>query len=97
MHEITNRIEELPETVILRLRNMPALDATGLQALEELAWSLKKTGRNLVLCGAREQPLQLMKQAQFEKVVGEENLCESIASALDRAGELHRAGATSVR
>jgi SulP family sulfate permease len=96
IHEITARISELPETVILRLRNMPAIDATGMQALEEFAKSLKNNSRNLVLCGAREQPLKLMKQAGFEEVVGAENMCTSITGALDRAGELHRMATTSV-
>ena len=47
------RTDELPETVVLRLRNMPAINAIGMQALQELADQLLKSGRNLLLCGAR--------------------------------------------
>lgn len=89
LREISNRIGELPETVVLRLRNMPAIDATGMQALEELADQLHKSGRNLLLCGAREQPLQLMHQAEFSAHVGAENICPSVTDAMERAVELH--------
>ena len=49
LKEISTRIEEWPETVVLRLRNMPAIDAKGMQALEELADQLHKSRRNLLL------------------------------------------------
>lgn len=83
--DITDRISELPPIVVLRLRNMTAIDGTGLQALEDLADKLHASGRTLLLCGAREQPLQLMHQAEFEQHVGRENICESIQAALERA------------
>ena len=74
--------------MILRLRNMTAIDATGLQALENLADVIHESGRGLILCGAREQPARLMHQAEFEQHVGCGNICASIAEALDRAKEL---------
>jgi SulP family sulfate permease len=43
--------EALPPIVILRLRNMTALDATGLHAFEALAAALQASGRSLLLCG----------------------------------------------
>jgi len=75
----------------LRLRNMTAIDATGLGAIEELADRLHSTGRTLLLCGAREQPAQLMHQAEFERHVGRENICANISDAIQRAGELYSA------
>ena len=53
---ILDHMDALPEIVILRLRNMTALDATGLRAIEELADALHISGRTLLLCGARHQP-----------------------------------------
>lgn len=88
IEEIISRISELPPIVILRLRNMTAIDATGLQALENLADVIHESGRGLILCGAREQPARLMHQAEFEEHVGSGNICASIAEALDRAKEL---------
>lgn len=82
---ITERMHELPPVVIIRLRNMTAIDATGLYAIEEIARQLHSSGRTLILCGAREQPAQLMHQAEFEEVVGKENICANVNEALRRA------------
>jgi sulfate permease, SulP family len=84
---VTEHLHELPPVVILRLRNMTALDATGLFALEEVARTLRKNGRALILCGAREQPLKLIQQTEFEELVGPENICDNVQDALRRAEE----------
>jgi SulP family sulfate permease len=84
---VTENLHKLPPVVILRLRNMTALDATGLFALEEVARKLKEGGRALILCGAREQPLQLIQQTEFEELVGSENICDNVQDALRRAEE----------
>jgi len=85
---VTEKIHELPPVVILRLRNMTALDATGLLALEEVARELHASRRTLILCGAREQPAKLMHQAAFEEIVGSENICDNVQAALRRAEEV---------
>jgi SulP family sulfate permease len=82
---ITEKIHELPPVVVIRLRNMTAIDATGLYALEEIAKQLHHSGRTLILCGAREQPAHLMQQAEFAEVVGRENICANVNEALRRA------------
>ena len=83
--EITTRLPSLPPILILRLRNMTAIDSTGLQALETLADQVHESGRELIFCGAREQPSRLMHQAEFQHHIGAENMCNSIAEALNRA------------
>jgi SulP family sulfate permease len=85
---ITDDVESLPPVVILRIRNMTAIDATGLQALEDLADTLHAADRKLILCGGREQPTQLMHQADFERHVGRENICANVQEALERAEEV---------
>jgi SulP family sulfate permease len=75
---------------------MTAIDATGLGAIRDLADTLHASGRSLLLCGAREQPAQLMKQAEFERHVGAENICPSIADAIERAASLYRTRTTSL-
>jgi sulfate permease, SulP family len=90
---IVDRISSLPPVVVVRLRNMTAIDATGLQSLEKLAEALHASGRTLVLCGAREQPAMLMQAAAFHQHVGERNICPNIEAALQRAAEIHRASA----
>ncbi|HTS08474.1 MAG TPA: SulP family inorganic anion transporter [Candidatus Eisenbacteria bacterium] len=86
---ITENLHKLPPVVILRLRNMTALDATGLFAIEEVAKELHATKRTLILCGAREQPSQLIHQAEFSEIIGEENICENVQEALARAEEVY--------
>ena len=86
---VTENLHKLPPVVILRLRNMTALDATGLFALEEAAKALHASKRTLILCGAREQPSQLIHQAEFAEVIGEENICDNMQDALRRAEEVY--------
>jgi len=85
---VTEDIHTLPPVVILRLRNMTALDATGVFALEEVARELHASKRVLILCGAREQPAKLIRQAEFEEVIGHENICDNVQEALRRAEEV---------
>ncbi len=85
---VTERIHELPPIVILRLRNMTALDATGLFALQEVARQLQATGRALILCGTREQPAKLIQHSELEHVIGRDNICENVREALRRADEV---------
>lgn len=84
---VTEHIHKLPPVGILWLRNMTALEATGLFALEDVARTLKASGRALILCGARQQPLQLIQQTEFEELVGPENICDNVQDALRRAEE----------
>jgi len=92
---VTEPVEDLTSIVILRLRNMTAIDATGLLTLEELADRLHAAGRELILCGARPQPARLMHQAEFEKHIGHDNICANIQAALERAQQIHSHGANS--
>ncbi|HZU43131.1 MAG TPA: SulP family inorganic anion transporter [Terriglobales bacterium] len=86
---VTENIHKLPPVVILRLRNMTALDATGVFALEEVAKQLHASKRTLIVCGARQQPATLIHDAEFEDVVGPENICDNVQEALRRAEEVY--------
>jgi len=89
LSDATVDVESLPPVVILRLRNMTAIDATGLHELEKLADRLRATGRTLLLCGARSQPEQLLKQSTFLQYLGEENMLPHVEAALSRAREVY--------
>ena len=67
---------------------MTAIDATGLHALEQFSDRLKKSGRVLVLCGARDQPARFLDQAEFVEYVGKENILPHVEAALQRAQEI---------
>jgi SulP family sulfate permease len=83
--ELERDVPQLPKVVILRLRNMTAIDGTGLHALEHLADVLHASGRTLILCGMRDQPARMMERAEFHQHIGDENLAPTIEDALTRA------------
>jgi SulP family sulfate permease len=89
LSEATVNVDSLPPVVILRLRNMTALDATGLHELEKLGQRLRATRRTLLLCGARSQPEQLLRQSSFLHYLGEENMLPHVEAALSRAREVY--------
>ncbi|HMB81968.1 MAG TPA: STAS domain-containing protein, partial [Vicinamibacterales bacterium] len=89
---ILDHLDEVAPIVILRLRNMTAIDSTGLRAFEDLADRLRDAGRELILCGAPKQPAALMRRAEFHEHVGAENICPNITAALHRAASLHEGG-----
>ena len=93
LSKIADHVDTLPPVVILRLRYMTAIDGTGLRAFEDLSDRLRLSGRTLILCGAREQPAAVMKQAQFHAHVGDGNICPNIEAALRRASEVYAAKA----
>jgi SulP family sulfate permease len=94
--DLEREIDVLPQVIILRLRNMTAIDATGLHALERLADVLHASDRVLLLCGMRDQPARMMERAEFHQHIGTENMVSSVEAALVRARGLARgAGANS--
>jgi sulfate permease, SulP family len=90
LHDIALHVDTLPPVVILRLRNMTAIDGTGLSAIEELADDLRAKGRTLVICGAPSQPSGALSKAEFHARLGDENICSSVETALDRAAAIVR-------
>ena len=90
LRDISLQAEMLPPVVLLRLRNMTAVDGTGLGAIEELAEDLRKKGKTLVICGAPSQPAGAMRKAEFHERLGEANICVSVEAALQRAAEIMR-------
>jgi SulP family sulfate permease len=87
--EATGAIGGLGPVVILRLRNMNALDATGLHALETLSNRLRAAGKTLLLCGARDQPARLLGRGDFVAHVGSANILPHVEAALGRAREIY--------
>jgi SulP family sulfate permease len=87
--QVMGCLDDLPPIILLLLRNMTAIDATGLQAFEDLAEKCRAGSRTLILCGAPPQPSNLMRQAEFEKHVGQANICADLHAALERAIVIH--------
>jgi len=95
--EATVNIEAFEPVVILRLRNMSAIDATGIHTIETFAKRLSESGRTLLLCGAMEQPSKLLSGSHFLDLLGRENILPNIKEALDRAKEIHDIPVQSVQ
>jgi SulP family sulfate permease len=94
--EASANIEAFQPVVILRLRNMTAIDATGIHAIESFAKQLRESGRALILCGAMEQPSKLLQQSRFVEHLGRENIMPNVQAALDRANEVQSGRAPAI-
>lgn len=81
-------IEDPPKIRIIRMRNVPAIDATGLQTLRNFYKDSFKQGTKVIFSGVHAQPLFAMVQSGVIDVIGEENVHSNIDEALDRAREL---------
>lgn len=93
--DATSDLSRLAPIVIVRLRNMTAIDATGLHALEALSDRLAASGRVMLMCGARHQPARFLQQAEFIEHVGARNFLPHVEAALARARDIHETGAVS--
>ena len=76
------------EVLILRMRNVPAMDVSGLRAIESVQQQCAKHNVTLILSHVCDQPLAVIKKAELDKVIGEENFCANIDAALARAAML---------
>lgn len=90
LEQSTKDLDELADVVVLRLRNMTALDAMGVHALEHLSDRLRMAGKAMILCGAMAQPARLLARSQFATRLGRDNICPNIEAALERASDLVR-------
>ncbi|MBA4317773.1 MAG: sodium-independent anion transporter [Flavobacterium sp.] len=81
-------VEDPPKVRIIRMRNVPAIDATGLQTIKTFHKDSRKQGTTIILSGVHAQPLFAMVQAGVFDLVGEENVHGNIDDALDRAREI---------
>jgi len=79
------RARQEPEILILRMRKVLAMDATGLNALEDLHDKLRRRGKHLILSGPHTQPLLVMEKAGFLDRLGRDNVCAHIEASLERA------------
>ncbi len=87
-----HRTGELPPVLILRMRDVLALDATGLDALEDLLEKLRQQRKHLILCGPHSQPLFALTRSGFIEKIGEENICGDMEASLARAEKVLAGG-----
>lgn len=76
------------KVVVIRMRSVPAIDASAMKCLHELAERAKKKNIHLIFSHVNEQPMKVMKKDGFYELIGKENFHENIVSALDYAETL---------
>lgn len=81
-------VEESAKCLVLRMRAVPALDSTAMNALTALTKTCESKGVTIVFSHVNEQPMKAMKKARFTELVGAENFCPNITAALERAEEI---------
>lgn len=90
--ESMNVIEAKPKVRVIRMRKVPAIDSTGLHALEQAYESCRKHGIGFVISGIHAQPLSALETSGLLEKIGEENVQSNIAESLERAREILRGG-----
>jgi SulP family sulfate permease len=88
LRDVLNIVDRTPKVLVLRMRNVPFMDATGVHALEQVQENCDKSGTALVLCGVHDQPLQALHRSQYLKAIGRQNVTRNIDQALERARKL---------
>ena len=73
------------KVIVIRMRSVPAMDASAMRSLRQLAERAKKKGITLIFSHVNEQPMRVMRKDGFAEYVGEENFCANIVEALDYA------------
>lgn len=81
-------VKDFTTCLVLRMRSVPSLDSTALNALKDLVQVCESKGITIVFSHVNDQPMKVMEKAGFIELVGEENFQPSISAALDRAEEI---------
>ena len=78
------------DVLCIRMRNVPAIDATGVEALMRIVKRCERHNVKVVFSHVNEQPMKVMKKAGFVEKVGKKNFCDHIDTALKRAEEIEK-------
>ena len=88
MEDALDQAEGWPQVLILRLHLVPAMDATGLNALQSVVERMKRRQATVILSGIHQQPLLLLQKSGFIEVIGRENFCATFDESLLRANRI---------
>ena len=81
-------VKDFTICLVLRMRSVPAIDSTAMNALQDLICVCESKGITVVFSHVNEQPMKVMQKSGFVELVGEENFCPNISEALKRAEEI---------
>ena len=83
-------VKDFTRCLVLRMRSVPALDSTAMNALQNLVKYCEAKGITPIFSHVNEQPMHVMEKAGFVELVGKENFCANISDALKHAEEIIR-------
>ena len=86
--DVLSRLEGQPKVFILRMRKVPMVDSTGINALENFVRTCRSRGVHVVLSGVRDRARMVFARMGTEELIGRPNICGNIDHALARVGEL---------
>ena len=86
--DIMARYGRRPKVRIIRMRKVPFIDSTGMHNLENMCLMSQREGITVVLSGVNKKVEDVLKRNNFNKLLGEENICNHIDIALNRAKEI---------
>lgn len=81
-------VKDFTTCLVLRMRSVPTIDSTAMNALQDLICVCESKGITVVFSHVNEQPMKVMQKSGFAELVGEENFCPNISAALKRAEEI---------
>ena len=76
------------KVIIIRMRSVPAIDATGIHSFESIIKACRQKNITLIMSHVNNQPMKVLKKSGMYKDIGKENICENIDKALARAAEI---------
>jgi SulP family sulfate permease len=85
LRDVMGVVDRAPKVLVLRMRHVPFIDATGLHSLEELHKNAARAATALILCGIHHQPLLALRRSGLLEMVGRCNVTRTIDRALWRA------------
>ncbi len=87
--EFLTDLKQEPKVLILRMRNVPFIDATAINRLKELHQKLKSCGTTIIISGANRQVKEELFNSDFYPLIGKNNILDNINQAIERAEEIN--------
>lgn len=82
------RVERTPKVLILRMRHVPTIDASGVNSFREFIKGMQGRKTKIILCGVQPRVQEALEKARILFLVGKKNVCAAMAAAVDRAREI---------
>jgi SulP family sulfate permease len=88
--EFLTDLKQEPKVLILRMRNVPFIDATAVNRLKEFHQKLKSSGTVIIISGANQQVKDELIKSELDSIIGKDNILDNISQAIGRAEELNK-------